>query len=140
MEADAGVDLDVFTVQVEDGIIWIWWDEGVTVDDDTAARLVDQVRRIRSGAPLPMFVRLNAMKSLSRCAMQIFARNLEVAALALVGPSAVDCAIAKFFVQVHSPDYPVQHFADPAQAHSWLMLAVHTSTPHQKQDHGPHRP
>lgn len=131
---DVGV--DVFTVEVNDGIIWIRWDEGVTVDDDTAARLVDQVSRIWSEAPLPMFVRLNAMKSLSRCAMQAFARHLDVAALAIVGPSAVDRTIAEFFIRVHAPDYPVRYFTDPAQAHSWLVQAAHTRTPHQNQDHG----
>lgn len=126
---DTSAGVDVFAVQVEDGIVWIRWDEGVTVDDDTASRLVDHVSRIQSEAPLPMLVRLNAMKSLSRWAMQTFARDLDVAALAIIGPSAVDRTLAEFFIRVHAPAYPARHFTDPAQAHPWLIRAAHTDTP-----------
>ncbi|MHA7285945.1 DUF7793 family protein [Arthrobacter sp. MDT3-44] len=119
---------ETFTIGVEDGIIRVWWTEGVTVDDDTAARLVDHVSRIQPQHSLPMLVRLNGMKSLSRCAMQTFARDLDVSAMALLGPSAVDHAIAEFFIQVHRPDYLVRHFTDPLAARLWLTDATYTST------------
>lgn len=50
-----------------------------------------------------MLVHLNEMESVSRRAMQIFARELDVAAL-------VDRTISKFFIQVHTPVYPAQQF------------------------------
>lgn len=77
-----------------------------------------------------MLVHLNAMKSLSRCAMQTFARDLDVAALAIMGPSAVDRTIAEFFIQVHTPDYPVRHFTEPREAQLWLVRIAHSSAPH----------
>jgi hypothetical protein len=115
-----------FVLYVQDDTLWVLWKHATTVDTGTAARLVSHISRMGLRIPLPMLVQLNSMKSLSRCAMQTFARDLHVPAMALVGPSAVDRTLVDFFIQVHKPTYPVQHFTDPETAQRWLM----TCRPH----------
>lgn len=110
-----------FALHVQDDTLWVVWKHATTVDTATAARLVSHISRMGLSIPLPMLVQLNSMKSLSRCAMQTFAQDLHVPAMALVGPSAVDRTLVDFFIQVHEPTYPVQHFTDPETAQRWLI-------------------
>jgi hypothetical protein len=109
-----------FAVQTQERFISTWWTPGIVADAASATRLVERVDQLQVHRTLPILVHLNGMKSLSRCAMQILARELNVPAAALVGPSAVDRTITDFFIQVHAPVYPVGHFINSTSAQEWL--------------------
>lgn len=109
-----------FTVRLLDGMIRLDWSSSIVVDSTHAAGVIEQTALISRRWTLPMLVHLNTMESVSRCAMRMFARELDVAALAIVGPTAVDRTLSTFFIQVHTPAYPVQHFTTTGPALSWL--------------------
>ncbi|RJT74874.1 hypothetical protein D6T63_18315 [Arthrobacter cheniae] len=67
-----------------------------------------------------MLVEFNGMVTLTRAALLRFAKTLNIAAMAIVGPSAVDKALADFFVEVHHPPYPTRYFTATHEALRWL--------------------
>jgi hypothetical protein len=111
---------DAFTVGVRDGILWVRWNRSVTVSAEDAARLVRRVDALCLKTTPPMLVELNGMVSLSRGALHIFATELNITAMAIFGPSAVDETLATFFIQVHKPPYPAAFFAAGPPALAWL--------------------
>jgi hypothetical protein len=111
---------DPFTLHLHDGMVRLDWSSGTAVDSGHATEVIEQVTLISKRWALPMLVHLNTMKFVSRGAMRIFADELDIAALAVVGPSPVDRTLSKFFIQVHKPSYPIQHFTTTETALSWL--------------------
>jgi hypothetical protein len=112
---------DPFTFRLHDGMIRLIWSSGIAIDSTHATKVTEQVERISKRWALPMLVHLNDMKFVSRGAMRILAEELDVAALAVVGPSPVDRTLSEFFIQVHKPGYPIQHFTTTQTALSWLQ-------------------
>ena len=114
-----------FALTREGGYVRVEWDEDVTVTEQDALDLLEQLDRVSPGLCEPMLVLLNAMVSVDAGAQAIFAGRLNVAALALVGPSAVDRIIATFFNDVHRPRYPTRYFREPGAAIQWLLTPGH---------------
>ncbi|WP_443110991.1 DUF7793 family protein [Arthrobacter sp. CAL618] len=103
------------------GYIEVQWDQGVTVSKKDAMELVRSLAKVSPALCLPMLVHLNKMISLSRPALYAFASGLNVSALAIVGPTAVDRAITTYFKEVHEPPYPTQYFEEVISAERWLL-------------------
>lgn len=118
---EPGATAEVFTAVMRDGILWIAWVRGTSVSDADAIALVRRAEEISGGVGPPMLVELNAMVTLSRNALVRFATELNAAALALVGASAVDRVISEYFTGVHYPPYPTQYFPQRDEALQWLL-------------------
>lgn len=110
-----------FALTPEDGYVRVEWDEDISVTEQDALDLLDRLEQECPGVCEPMLVNLNSMVTVHAPALAIFASRLNVAALALVGPTAVDRTIATFFSQVHEPAYPTRYFTEPAAALEWLL-------------------
>jgi hypothetical protein len=122
----SGTDTDRrFVLTRENDYVRVVWNEKVTVSEQDARDLVQQLEEMNPGRCDPMLVILNSMVSVNAPAQALFADHLNVAALALVGPSAVDRMIAAFFNGVHCPRYPTRYFADPKAALQWLLTPGH---------------
>lgn len=117
-----------FVLAPEEGYVRVEWNEGVTVSEQDALKLVQKLDEANPDLCDPMLVILNSMVSLDAAALAIFAGRLNVAALALVGPSAVDRLLTTFFNDVHRPRYPTRHFAAPAAAIDWLLTPGHSTS------------
>lgn len=116
-----------FTLAPEDGYVRVVWSEDVTVSEQDALDLIRELEDTVPGLCEPMLVILNSMVSVNAPALAIFASRLNVAALALVGPSAVDRTIATFFRDVHRPSYPTRYFPEPDGARDWLLTPGHAT-------------
>ncbi len=110
-----------FVLTPQDGYVRVEWNEGVTVTEQDALDLIRALEEVNPRLCEPMLVILNAMVSLDASALSAFAGRLNVSALALVGPSAVDRVIATFFNDVHRPSYPTRYFPEPHAALDWLL-------------------
>jgi hypothetical protein len=124
---DSGSRADPFTVDVRDGILWIDWIRGTSVDNVDARALIERAAALSAGVRLPMLVELNGMVTLTRNAFLQFAKELNVVAMALVGESAVDRVIAAHFIEVHRPVYPTDYFSCRDEALAWLSGFSHAS-------------
>lgn len=125
MTSETTVAQDSFTVELRDGVIWIDWVARTTVTDREASELVARADALCPDVCPPMLVVLNEMVSLSRGALQIFSRGLNIAAMALIGPTAVDRLLVSYFTDVHEPPYPTRHFDTVEEAHAWLTRHPH---------------
>ncbi|MBG6223965.1 hypothetical protein IWX63_000520 [Arthrobacter sp. CAN_A2] len=117
--------IEPFTATMRDGVLWIEWFAGMSVGDADASALVERADAISRDVCPPMLVELNGMVTLSRSALLRFAGDLNIAAMAIVGPTAVDNALAAFFAEVHDPPYPTRYFRDRAHALAWLTGCPH---------------
>lgn len=117
-----------FVLALEEGYVRVGWSEGVTVREQDALELLQKLDEVNPDLCDPMLVILNSMVSLDAAALAIFAGRLNVAALALVGPSAVDRLLTTFFNDVHRPRYPTRHFAAPSAAIDWLLTPGHSTS------------
>lgn len=114
-----------FALAADDGYVCVVWNEDVTVSEQDALDLLHRLEAVSPGRCDPMMVILNSMVSLDASALATFASRLNVSALALVGPSAVDRLIATFFNDVHRPRYPTRYFPEAAAAREWLLTPGH---------------
>lgn len=117
-----------FVLTRDDGYVRVEWSESVTVSEQDALDLVQRLEEVGPDLCEPMLVILNSMVSVDAPAQAIFAGRLNVAALALVGPSAVDRMIANFFDGVHRPRYPTRYFPAPEAALDWLLTPGHETS------------
>jgi hypothetical protein len=119
-------DVGTFTAGMRDSILWVEWGRSVTVSDAMAVALIERANQVCPTVCPPMLVELNGMVTLTRGALHHFATGLNIAAMALVGPSAVDRMLSDFFSRVHHPPYPTSHFGDSRQAIAWLSDHPHS--------------
>lgn len=120
-------DVEAFTAGMRGSILWVKWSSSATVSEDMAVALIERADQICPNLCPPMLVELNGMVSLARGALHYFATGLNIAALALVGPSAVDRTLSQYFRQVHEPPYPTRHFEDHDEARAWLTNHPHSA-------------
>ncbi|MHA7239169.1 DUF7793 family protein [Arthrobacter sp. TMS1-12-1] len=114
-----------FTATMRDGVLWVEWLDGMRVGDGDARALVERAGAISRDVCPPMLVGLNGMVTLSRDALRRFAGDLDIAAMAIVGPTAVDRTLAEFFAEVHDPPYPTRYFPQRTVALRWLTGCPH---------------
>ncbi|WP_434992711.1 DUF7793 family protein [Arthrobacter sp. Ld5] len=127
IDGDPRVADEAFTATLRDGVLWVEWLAGTSVGDTDAGALVERADAIGGGVCPPMLVELNGMVTLSRTALLRFARELNIAAMAIVGPTAVDRALASFFAEVHDPPYPTRYFPHRTSALHWLTDCPHAT-------------
>lgn len=114
-----------FGLELSDGILWVRWGPNTSVNDADAAALVEQAAAVDPEGRAPMLVELNGMVSLTPGALRSFATALNLTAMAIVGPTAVDRTLVGFFTGVHRPPYPARHFEDVDRARKWLTSGTH---------------
>jgi hypothetical protein len=119
------VEEDAFTAELHGEVIWIEWVSKTTVSDQEAFSLADRADALCPNVCPPMLVMLNEMVSLSRGALRTFSHGLNIAAMALVGPSPVDRLLVSYFTDVHEPPYPTRLFGTVEEAHAWLTGHPH---------------
>ena len=117
---------DSFTAEIRGEVMWIEWVAHTTVTDEEASSLVRRANALSPDICPPMLVMLNDMDSLSRGALKTFSQELNIAAMALVGPSPVDRLLVSYFTAVHEPPYPTRHFTTVEEANTWLTDNLHT--------------
>ncbi|WP_152916128.1 DUF7793 family protein [Arthrobacter sp. RIT-PI-e] len=116
---------DSFTAEMRGEVLWVEWVIHVTVTDHGALSLVERANALSPNTCPPMLVMLNEMVSLSRGALTTFSHGLNIAAMALVGPSPVDQLLVSYFTEVHEPPYPTRHFTTVDGAYTWLTEHPH---------------
>lgn len=116
---------DRFVLTRDGGFLRVQWDEGVTVSEQDALALVRRMEELAPGLCEPMLAILNSLVSVDAPALAIFATRLNVSALAMVGPSAVDRILVQFFQDVHRPRFPTGYFPEPEAAIEWLLTPGH---------------
>lgn len=107
-----------FTISEQGPVLWVTCAHDGTISNSDAAALIEATSRI--ARPL-VLIELNQLTSLSREVQQRLAAELDVAALALVGPTAVDRMLAAFFMGVHRPPFPTRYFTVTEEARVWLV-------------------
>ncbi|MHA7219239.1 DUF7793 family protein [Arthrobacter sp. MDT1-48-3] len=113
-------------MELRNGILSVGWAEGMSVSEADAVAFIEHAEAICRTTCPPMLVELNEMVTLSSRALNHFAKELNIGALALVGPSPVDKTIADHFTVVHNPPYPSRYFPHRNEALTWLTAC---STP-----------
>lgn len=116
---------DSFTAELRGDLVWVEWVARSNVTDDEAFSLVARADALCPDVCPPMLVVLNEMVSLSRGALKTFSHGLNIAAMALVGPSPVDRLLVRYFTEVHQPPYPTRHFTTVEEATTWLKDHPH---------------
>jgi hypothetical protein len=116
---------DSFAAEIRGEVIWIEWVANVTVTDHEAFSLVRRASALSPDTCPPMLVMLNEMVSLIRGGLKTLSHKLDIAAMALVGPSPVDRLLVSYFTKVHEPPYPTRHFTTVKEAHTWLTGHPH---------------
>ena len=127
MTDETMLEKDFFTAEIRDDLIWIEWVTRAVVTDHEALRLVERADALCPDLCAPMLVVLNDMVSLSRGALRTFSHGLNIAAMALVVPSAVDRLLYTYFTEVHDPPYPTRHFDTVDEARTWLTTHPHAN-------------
>ena len=118
--------LDACTVRLHaDGILDYAYVDGVTVDLDTAERVVQETRKaLDELRPYPTLVRINRVRSVSREARAYFAEhqdNLEIVSrVALLASNPVGRIVANFFLGLNAPPRPTRLFGEADEAMVWL--------------------
>lgn len=126
----AAVTPEAFSASMQAGVLWARWHTSASVSDSDAAAMVQRAGALIGHGCPPMLVELNGMVTLTRSALRSFANDLDIAAMALVGPTGVDRTIAEYFTMVHRPPYPTGYFETPKQALVWLKgIRTEPSTP-----------
>lgn len=110
-----------FRAWMEDGIFTVEWDAGAGVTTAAAESLVEAAAVLNPSTCPPMLALNNDMVSLTSEALDVFARRLDVAALAIVGAEG-DRLVATYYKQLHSPPYPTRFFGSVSEARNWLAL------------------
>ncbi len=110
-----------FRAWMDDGVFTVQWDEGTSVTTATAESVIAAATALSAGERPPMLALNNNMVSLMPEAFDVFARRLDVAALAIVGLEG-DRVIATYYKQLHSPPYPTRYFDTVSGARQWLAL------------------
>lgn len=116
-----------FVLRRDDGFVRVEWNRGVTVSERDARELVQRLEEVNPDLCEPMVAILNSMVSLDAAALAILANDLNVSALAIVGPTAVDRTIAQYFREVHQPAFPTRYFPAAAAAIDWLRTPGHSN-------------
>lgn len=117
-----------FRAWLEDGVVMVEWDAGMSVNAAVAEALVAAVGALTPADRRPMLALNNDMVSLTQEALEVFATRLDVSALAIVGAEG-DRVIASYYKQLHSPPYPTRYFETAPRARLWLDLARPTGVP-----------
>jgi hypothetical protein len=110
-----------FRAWMDDGVFTVQWDEGTSVTTAMAESVIAVAATLSAGEHPPMLALNNNMVSLMPEAFDVFARRLDVAALAIVGLEG-DRVIATYYKQLHHPPYPTRYFETVSGARQWLAL------------------
>ena len=110
-----------FRAWMEHGIFTVEWDPGASVTTAVAESLVAAAAVLSPSTCPPMLALNNNMVSLASEALDVFARRLDVAALAIVGAEG-DRLVATYYKQLHDPPYPTRFFGSASEARNWLSL------------------
>lgn len=122
-----GLEHQAFTTSLRQGVLWVRLDTGRKFTGSDTHTLIDSLNALSPVICPPMLLELNGVLALTRKAQQRFAADLNIAALAFVGPTAVDRTLAAFFTEVHTPPFPSRYFTNPDHALTWLTTNPHTT-------------
>jgi hypothetical protein len=114
-------------MNLRDGVLWITWARNTSVGDADARAVTDRTNALSAGARLPMLVEVAGIETLTRNALIQFAKELNITAMALAGPSLVDNIIAAHFTEIYHPLYPTRYFSSCHEALTWLSRYSHVT-------------
>ena len=107
------------TLELTDGIFRMRWNEGVTVEEDDARRLVSALDTLGKGKPLPILISVRRI-SFTHASRKISPPASHVSRIALLGSSPVDQVIALFLFKVYQLPCPIKYFTSLRPALAWL--------------------
>jgi hypothetical protein len=90
------------------------------VRESDAKALMQRAAALSAGRTLPLLVEMTGMTWIDRRAQEAFASSWPLARAAIVGTSAVDEAIAGFYMARHHPAHPTRFFTSRDEAMGWL--------------------
>ncbi|MBX7443357.1 MULTISPECIES: STAS/SEC14 domain-containing protein [unclassified Arthrobacter] len=117
-----------------DGIISVRWFPGVAILEPDAAAALAAIDEVGEGQPALVLVDLSGIAGLSPAARAVFTRGGSARRVALVGASAVDWAIATYFLGLCILPCPIRYFesGEPGRAQAWLLAGGESTARQQK--------
>ncbi|WP_163167351.1 STAS/SEC14 domain-containing protein [Arthrobacter sp. Alg241-R88] len=119
MEEDAHDDV-IGTIELCGQILCLKWVPGAVVRESDAKALMQRASDLSAGRTLPLLVEMTGMTWIDRRAQEAFASSWPLTRAAIVGTSAVDEAIARFYMARHHPAHPTRFFTSQGEALAWL--------------------
>lgn len=119
MEEDAHDDI-FGTIELSGQILRLKWVPGAVVRESDAKALMQRASDLSAGRTLPLLVEMTGMTWIDRRAQEAFASSWPLTRAAIVGTSAVDEAIARFYMARHHPAHPTRFFTSQDEALAWL--------------------
>jgi hypothetical protein len=107
-------------VTFDQNVLWVSWNHSQKITSTDVERLFERLTEVAGTYCPPMLLKLNDVTILTRKAQRQLATELNVAALALVGPTPVDKALARHFTEVHKPPFPTRYFTSTYDAQMWI--------------------
>lgn len=117
---DQGHEDIIGTIELTGQILCLKWAPGAVVRESDAKALMQRAAALSAGRTLPLLVEMTGMTWIDRRAQEAFASSWPLARAAIVGTSAVDEAIARFYMARHHPDHPTRFFTSRDEAMAWL--------------------
>ena len=122
---------------VESGASYFWLDDdGILVIMNKPKALQTQgdaeenilvTRKVSAGIPRPLIIDITDIKSMSREAREVYAKEGaegKVKAVGLVTRSAMSRIIGNFFLSFNRPTVPTRLFNDADSARNWLLKYI----------------
>lgn len=107
-------------VELRDGVVFLRWTPGVTIEGQDAAAAVTAVRTLSRGSRYPLLIDMAGTAWVSTKARRLFAASDVALRIALLGESPVDRVMATFFLgRLRSP-CPACFFTSAEEAMRWL--------------------
>jgi hypothetical protein len=108
------------TVELRDGVVFLRWTPGLTIEGQDAAAAVTSVRTLSRGSRYPLLVDMSGTASVTATARRFFAALNVAPRIALLGESPVDRVMVDFFLRRFRSPCPARFFTCIEEAMRWL--------------------
>ncbi len=117
-------DTDYAHFNLCDGIVYVTYKKGVTINLSTARQLVETRLELTENREYPMILFDEGVVSIEKEARDFFSSDegiINISACAMVLKSVYSTFLGNFLIKIKKPSIPVKIFTDEKNAKEWLM-------------------